>query len=44
MYPVYRAHKSTKQLIAKRAAKFLAKAVAFTFLAMALTALAAIRR
>jgi hypothetical protein len=40
-YPVYHAHKSTKQLIAKQVARFLAKPVALTFVGMVLAALAA---
>jgi hypothetical protein len=40
-YPVYHAHKSTKQLIAKQVARFLAKPVAFTFVGMVLAAVAA---
>ena len=39
-YPVYHAHKSSKQLIANRVARALAKPVAFTFLGMVLCAIA----
>ena len=39
-YPVYHAHKSTEQLIAKRIARVLGKPVAFTFFGMVLCALA----